>query len=242
MRSGRSGDRQCAPSSVPSRLHSKGGKVIKTKRISRKLSIALVCVGAVGAMVAMTGCEIVTGPEYPAAPGDATYFCEPAAGDIACAAGATKICKQRPLRNIWKAEIAGSDVYRAEVQTSWCWRGNTIVSRHTDPNNHYVTSYGHGLSLTDNGVNKDDSYCTDSPVTNYTCVTQYQYGFTCQGCVFPIARVYGGCVATRIWGASHDPNHPRHAYGGTCLDLQHDPPRRPRTPPGRRRGLRPDEA
>ena len=169
------------------------------------------------AAMTFAGCQFTFFADYPPDPGDVASFCDPSGGD-ACAAGASKICKRRPLENRWRAEIAGSDVYRATVHTMWCWRGDSIVSRHSDNTDHYVTSFGKGLSISDNGVFWDDSYCTDSPVSNYTCVTQAQYGFTCNGCVFPLARVYGGCVATRIWGASRTPNHYRRAYGGTCAD------------------------
>lgn len=183
------------------------------KRSKPRLRTVLLFGLGVVAVTALAGCSFYA--VYPPDPGDETRFCEPQGGDVACAAGATKRCKRAPLKNEWRAEVAGSDVYRATVKTMWCWRGDTIVSRHSDPNEHYVTSFGSNLGLRDSGVFWDDSYCTDTPVENYTCVTQAQYGFkTALGA----GSSFGGCIATRIWGASRTPNHYRRAYGGTCAD------------------------
>lgn len=151
--------------------------------------------------------------ELPADPGDALQPCDPGDEVVACAAGARKTCKRAPIENRWRAEIAGSDVYRATVKTMWCWRGDTIVSRNSNWGEHYVTSFGSNLGLRDSGVFVDDSYCTDSPVENYTCITRFQYGFkTALG----VGSSFGGCIGTRIWGASRSPNHLRRAYGGRC--------------------------
>jgi hypothetical protein len=136
--------------------------------------------------------------------------CEPGS-DFCIASSSPKRCKgygaKGPLKNPWRAEIAGSDVYRATVKTKWCSRGTTIVSRKTDPSDHYVTSFGRSVGVVrDNGYNKKKSFC--EPLY---CLTQYQYGFELP------PQIFGGCIVTRInpIGVFAD-DHWRDTYGGTC--------------------------
>jgi len=139
-----------------------------------------------------------------------------------CAASYRPTCDR--VTKGWKGELLGADVYRANVTTSWCWRGPSVVKRKTNPNDHYVTSFGETLKVEDTGVNKDDSWCNDyHGVTKHNCLTRYQFGYKRTIHIpvpgvgqVPVTMKWGGCIGTRIYGDRVVPNYSTNSYGGTC--------------------------
>ncbi len=143
--------------------------------------------------------------DYPADPGNVDGTC--GSGDV-CTAGTHKSCKKHPLDNYWHPRVAGADVYRAHVYTSWCFKNGVIVSRHSDTSDHQITDWGHAWSYEiDNGADQKRSYCNAAKTA---CFTRFQFGF--RGAAVQSA---GGCIETTIYGNGY---HYRHAYGGTCSD------------------------
>lgn len=153
---------------------------------------------------------------YPPAPPDVNGTC--ASGD-ACTAGAPKVCKY-DLKSPWNAKVGGEIVYKAMVYTDWCWRGETIVYRHSTTDKGFFTLLGKVLRLHSPRVKTSWSACNyRNGVKNDNCLTRFQYGFTKDFKVrgIKLAEVhYGGCIATRIYGNRVKPNHARNSYGGDC--------------------------
>ena len=163
------------------------------------------------------------GEDNPATP--SANFSEPgscpASEDFCIASTYPKTCKR--VSKPWTPKIGGTVVYKAVVETKWCWRGPSIVSRKTNPSEHHVTNEGQGTGIVDRGVYKDDSYCNDyNGVHNHNCLTRYQFGFSkTSWCPNPFegfscTRIYGGCIGTRIYGDRVVPPYSLNAYGGDC--------------------------
>jgi hypothetical protein len=135
-------------------------------------------------------------------------------GDLtACAAGGNSgntRCK-RGLDNYYHASAAGSDIYRAHVYTSWCYRDGSIKSRNSRPTSG-VTDVGWSFGYRDRGSYVHTSGCNNVGGTvNENCLTRFQFGFIWEPA--PYIPPHGACIATRIYGNG---SHSRNAYGGNC--------------------------
>ena len=146
-----------------------------------------------------------------------------------CTVGAPKQCTNGPKVFHYEPTVKGHVVYRAAISIKWCWRGASIVSRHSDWSWHGVTDAGKNIGLKEMSPLKephsgcyDNKQATGVVIQNWDCLLRIQYRWTkTSPCINPFAgfsctHTYGGCLGVRIYGGLIHPPWSWHSYDGDC--------------------------